>query len=429
MFPLHERTRRRICRVLFIALGVLPTSAVLAYSAIIHTAAHKETVRTQLADALGLDVRVETVSNPRPETTLLTGFELLDPDSGELLLSARVVEVSRAANGVSIIASQPEVYAAGLNRLWPLLTKQWFAATNAPETNFRITAAELTLRWQQKALTVADFELNGTSSESARSMTAICRSAAGDPSITRLRWQRTGTVNDASTALEIDADATPLPCSLLAAILHKDNGLGTNCNFRGKLWGSQTAGGSQLEAAGQFDELDLQSVIGYQFPHRLSGTASMTIDRAIVRDGRLEEAKGAIHAGPGAISRSLVKAAIEMIRMRGPAATAELPAALAFDELSAAFDLNAKGLAIRGKCAGAEPGTILRLNKAPLLAEGDGPVPVTALVQTLVPESRLQVPATRQTDWLLNLLPLPDAQPFDPHAAPSARLRGGPDLH
>ena len=58
-----------------------------------------------------------------------------------------------------------------------------------------------------------------------------------------------------------------------------------------------------------------------------------------------------------------------------------------------------------------------------LLSESSGSaVPVAALVQALVPDSRVQVPATRQTDWLLRALPLPDVQAGDAQSAPHARL-------
>ena len=45
---------------------------------------------------------------------------------------------------------------------------------------------------------------------------------------------------------------------------------------------------------------------------------------------------------------------------------------------------------------------------------------MAALVQTLVPQSAVQVPASRQTDWLLRHLPVPEvipppgAEPFRP---------------
>ena len=37
------------------------------------------------------------------------------------------------------------------------------------------------------------------------------------------------------------------------------------------------------------------------------------------------------------------------------------------------------------------------------------PVPIAALLQALVPRADVQVPATRQTDWLMRRLPVPQA--------------------
>ena len=42
-------------------------------------------------------------------------------------------------------------------------------------------------------------------------------------------------------------------------------------------------------------------------------------------------------------------------------------------------------------------------------------LPVTALIQTLAPESTVQVPVTNQTDWLVTHLPMPQV------AAPQTR--------
>ena len=74
--------------------------------------------------------------------------------------------------------------------------------------------------------------------------------------------------------------------------------------------------------------------------------------------------------------------------------------------------LDAQGLRLRGRCADAEPGTILSDGRHRLLGEpSQQPQPVAALVQTLVPQSTVQVPASRQTDWLLRHLPVPEVIP------------------
>ena len=81
-----------------------------------------------------------------------------------------------------------------------------------------------------------------------------------------------------------------------------------------------------------------------------------------------------------------------------------------FDELAADFTLDAGGLSIRGACGKSRSGIVMQSGSNVLLAESTaGPLSPVALVRMLVPDNRVQVPATRQTDWLLHILPLPDA--------------------
>ena len=68
-------------------------------------------------------------------------------------------------------------------------------------------------------------------------------------------------------------------------------------------------------------------------------------------------------------------------------------------------------------------GTILQSHDGVLLAEAAGPSgPVVALLRMLVPESEVQVPATRESDWLAARLPLPQVMP-PPDQPPQGRLR------
>ena len=88
--------------------------------------------------------------------------------------------------------------------------------------------------------------------------------------------------------------------------------------------------------------------------------------------------------------------------------------------------LDANGLRLRGLCTTAEPGTILSDGRNRLLGEPSrGAQPMAALVQTLVPQSVVQVPASRQTDWLLRHLRVPDVLPPPGAEAipPTARVR------
>ena len=190
---------------------------------------------------------------------------------------------------------------------------------------------------------------------------------------------------------------------------------------------------------GKLKQIDLRAAVSEQFPHQLSGNAELEIKHAVVHAGRLEEAEGIIRGGPGKASPSLLSAAAAFLGLtRGgmdsppspPSAVANPGNQNSYDELAAEFKLDGGKISIHGQCAGKQNGIIMRSGTETLLADSTrGPAPVVAIIQMLVPDSRVQVPATRQTDWLLNLLPVPDIVPGDPQAVPQARFRGGKDLH
>ena len=94
-----------------------------------------------------------------------------------------------------------------------------------------------------------------------------------------------------------------------------------------------------------------------------------------------------------------------------------------YEQLALGFVLDAGGLSLQGRCTMTDAGAIL-VDRYNCLLGGpiSQPRPVIALLQTLVPNSELQVPATRQTDWLIRRLPVPQLAPAET-AGPSVSLR------
>ena len=86
------------------------------------------------------------------------------------------------------------------------------------------------------------------------------------------------------------------------------------------------------------------------------------------------------------------------------------------------------GLRLQGRCASPQYGTILTDRRGAVLVEPKLRCqPVLGLIRALVPQSELQVPATRQTDWLIRHLPVPQIvrRPAAEPAVPRARVRFG----
>ena len=197
---------------------------------------------------------------------------------------------------------------------------------------------------------------------------------------------------------------------MLAGPLDMAHHLGPHAQFRGSIWATETPDGWEGEMSGQFIEVDLQSLVSEQFPHRLSGPAEITIQNARIHHGRLEEASGMLTAGPGVISRSLLTAALENLHCTAGDAAAKVAALEQYEQLAFAFTIDASGLTLRGQCP-AKRGAILTSRDGALLSESAAAVPVVSLLRTLVPQSEVQAPATRESAWLISRLPVPEIVP------------------
>ncbi len=296
-----------------------------------------------------------------------------------------------------------------------------------------MAAGELTLHWLGGAQTFvncnAQFESTADGA-TADATLGLANSNAVQP--IRFQWRRLSVTGEPVANLKLQADGAALPLPLLAALAGRENHCGPHSTLEGTLTAMETPDGWQAELVGQLKNVDLHWVVSEQFPHQLSGNAELNMKHAVVHAGRLEELEGTIHAGPGTVSRSLLAAAVASLGLQSDELDkphTRASQAISYEELAAVFTCNGSGLSLHGACAN-QPGVIMRGTNNVLLADSNrGPVPVVALVKMLVPDSRVQVPATRQTDWLLNLLPIPDIVPGDPQAVPQARFRGGKDLH
>ncbi len=201
-----------------------------------------------------------------------------------------------------------------------------------------------------------------------------------------------------------------LPCSLLVVPMGIKNQLGERARFRGSISVIETPDGWNGELAGEFKDVDLQAIVSEQFPHQLSGTADITIELARFEQGRLMEARGTLIAGPGTISQSLLQSAAHNLQLTGTATDLDR-AIVPYDQFAVSFTIDSSGLVLGGLCDGAKA-TIIRRGEMALLAEsGTSRRPLVALVRTLVPLSELQVPATRESNWLIDHLPVPSVMP------------------
>ena len=103
---------------------------------------------------------------------------------------------------------------------------------------------------------------------------------ADTPEPARLRITRNRQLSPPATGIELYTGDGELPCRLLAMGFGDLGSLGPRCRFRGYVWADETPDGWEGELTGQLVELDLGSLIGDHFPHRLSGVGQATVQSA-----------------------------------------------------------------------------------------------------------------------------------------------------
>jgi hypothetical protein len=421
-----NQRRLFLCRLGFVVFCVLPTLLVggwiVCRSAF--SAAEKDEWQREMAARLGLIVEIADVRYPSPAVAELVEVRLLDPETHLPVAAAGRIELMPTDDGWAAHIAGLAVEGERLDVLARALRQHVLrlpANRTGEETPLSITLelGDVVLhqhgRQQSLSSCAATLQLSPDSANvelefalpgSERARLGVCRNraAAGLETI----WQ-------------LDTGGTPLPCSLLADAWPGLSRLGRNGRFAGSLQVVDTAEGTSGSLAGTLDLVDLDALVSETFPHRLSGLATVRFDRAVLRSGKLTELQGAIHAEGGAISRSLIDAAQEHLGLSRAADNRALHAGsdLPFQLLAADFQLTDKSLEIANR--GSEtPGVLVANEHGPLLEAPPGHrVAAVGLIRALLPGNEHQVPATRQTEALVGLLPVPDVLRPDAESASS----------
>jgi len=443
MFQLHDKTRRKVCLAAFLLLCVLPTTTVLAWCVYRHRPGSVDAESLRLSRELGLEVSLEKFQHVRPGSVRYEGIELTDPESGQVVLRCRILQAAWTdiadAQGekkptLELTASQPVVEAEAFDALGQLIARRLRRRAGQSAVDVRLTAGEVTLRAAEYSDTLAEFRgaietLPGGLQARAQfrplgsTPGSMPGSMPGEP--VAIRLVRGHQTVPSTVAFELDTRGSAVPCRVLAMGFRPLQPLGTRSRFRGYVWARQTPDADSSwplwdsEMTGALLDVDLDDLISANFPHTLSGTATIEIQQARFQKGRLESASGTLVAGPGldgpevgtraVIGRSLIDAAVEQLGLvRGP--EPRTPGDLVpYEQLALAFRIDSEGLQLQGCSAIGGPGIVLVDRYSHLLStSSDTYRPVVALLRALVPQSEVLVPAARQTDWLMRYLPIPD---------------------
>ena len=408
---MHERTRRQVCRAGFLLFAALPTIAVVLWAAAVHSpsyvAAQRGRWQAALERHLGLTVTIDAIEYPQPGLTRLQRVRIFDPESGALLATVRSVDTAVIEDGRFVYLAHSEITEGALPRLAEAFSER--ILVHWPQGGqLKLVAGEVTLSVRDREATLRDLRCTVEGPGTG----PVCRlqfSLPGTPGSTvHATCQRNRQVVPPEVRWSVDTQEASIHSSLAAALLPGTDCLGTEWSFRGRLEVGYSAGGATGTFEGMLANVDLDRLVTGRFPHKLSGTAEVSLRSLRFDLGRVVAASGELTCRGGTISRSLLTSFGAALRMQdaGDWRQREEPL-LRFEELGIAFELDENAFVVRGLCA-EQPGVVLRDERGPLLLSGAA-VRASAvdLVRALVPDRELLVPATEETRALLRVLPLP----------------------
>jgi hypothetical protein len=184
---------------------------------------------------------------------------------------------------------------------------------------------------------------------------------------------------------------------------------GPESTFCGELWWQQRADGLAGEVRGSITGVDLDKLVSARSEHRLSGPAEVLLEEARFQHGRLLDATGSIHAGPGLVRRSLLAAAASQLHFTGNNPAAAWGDLADYDEMAFHFAIDQRGLKIQGLCS-KSPGAVFvgRVHGRLLGEPPPGLQPLLGVVRLLANLGDA-VPADPAAQALLGVLPAPGA--------------------
>jgi len=408
MFPLHDRTRRKIVLGLFFPLCIVPTLLVLGWCLWRRTPAHARHVAQQLGWQMGMKVSLESVRDLRPGAVRYEGLALWSPETGRRVLFCPTLEArwtSEKSRPLLVLAAPapPELAASDLDELAKLAERVLSGRAGWTDVNVHVQAAE--------AMVVDESGRHTFAAVRARIESLQGQDAAGGPeptareAVAELAFHPFGTTPGVEprlgvrrirqigpspdgpepvTELELDTGDAPLPCPLLAALAPIAGRLGPAARFQGTVRSLAGPGPWSAHVVGTFLDVDLERLLADRIePLRLTGTArSIEVADLRLSGGVVQRLEATIDARDGTISRGLVEAAARHLRLTS-ALKPDDPAELRFDRLAARATLDARGLSLR-PLPDANQGVILTDPIGAILrAEHSGPVPPIAIAEIL----------------------------------------------
>ena len=435
---MHETTRKRICRRLFVAFCLVPTLLVIGAIGYYHRPWRTADLARDLSGRLHAAVAIGQSWQPRSGVTEHRSIELRDLRTGLPLLACDRARAERRSASRMFQLGQVRLPGTEWASLVPLL-EIWLGTPGLTEIHVRADevvflqdrVASLLAKGspgRDATWTLENLQLHGEPDTGSQGRPAYQLRAQADYRAKgrvvplRLIVHRGTGPSGPRWQVTLDLSRGEFPVGMLQGMV--PGGIGfQEARFRGVIQLESDLQSTRGTLRGRLAGWDLQQLLPGGSRHRCSGEAAIDWDLLRWQDGRVREAVGLLRAAHGMASQSLLVDAVKLLYCQAAVDLGKEPSS-AFDVLACRFQLRATGLTVWGECAlrtsgdakqdraGKDrmSGCLLSRRGMPLLWQSKYIVPVAQMVRmaTSSPDG-WTLPATREAQRLAQRLPLPDA--------------------
>lgn len=406
MFPLHETTQRRVCRVLFILCCVMPTLATLGWIAYFYRPWRQADWQQNLAEQLHVNATVQCIAKPKPGITSIGQVGLADLRSQQKLGQLNELTLENKGSASLLKAKQLMIQSKQLTKTIEALAT-WISSS--PSQSLSMECEEVLIVDGDSVLTTWNNFRMTNSLQAGRTNLQFKTESATSPVMMLVEHQSkqgTPTIN-----LLVDTKDASLPAWLLDTMLFGNTSHDSKSQFIGKIHVAWSPEQTEGTLSGKIEAIDLGQWLASSIGHRLESESTLQLDKVTWRDGEITSAQGKLDCQAGSVSNSLVNAAVLYWKCGTTLDNTALNdpnALLQFDQLAIRFQLNETSIKILGDCS---PGCLLRGQNGPLLMEPQKLLPAVSLVQLLgIPKEGCWLPGTKEAHNMARRLSLPSGK-------------------
>lgn len=432
---MHERTQRAVARLLFVFCCAVPTCLCVVFIAITCTPWYgdycRRVLERELSRELGVGVAIELLEYPAPKTIRLSGVRLLEPETQAEVGRVRMVTWVRGDAKNAIRLSQPELQSEQLAFVWRMIHDRFLCQPEWTTRPVRMAADDLTIHSRSGSMTLRDVDTwLRPVDQRIEAMIQCVPAAQHNDAPVHITVVRDRSGRFAATDWTLHSGDIALPCSALADYLPAMRNLGAEATFTGTLrWKVDAAGWSIDLGGSRFDNVELSELL-HNVPHRLTGRATVRLERCQIDPGSAVDVSGTLLANRGFIGQSLLRAAQSHlgfdVNLPEDGAARDLP----YDRIALRFDLFGPQLTLAGICHQQrgmeylEPGVVVAAFGQGIAQTRGQPQSWASLVRAFWQEGREVVPVSAQAGWLLEVLPSPHVLPPAPGTVPRITAAG-----